>query len=124
MKSLVKHVIMTGYRPKSDGSITYSFTTSTEQTSEDVKEAHELRNCEGVILFKAKLEDITEEEIDKATSVDNEIETKSQAKRIRNTLYVLFTKDNKGYADFKDFYKFMTEHYINNLKSKIQEYDI
>lgn len=66
-------------------------------------------------------ETVTQREIDQVDKVQPEMEGKSQSKRIRDVLYILFTQNNEGWKDFDAYYKTKTEAYIEHLKSKIKD---
>ena len=52
---------------------------------------------------------------------DFEDNTKSQSKRLRGVLYILFMQDNEGFTDFKDYYYSKTEKLIEHFKGKIDD---
>ena len=62
---------------------------------------------------------INEDELEMVDKIDPELGGKTQGQRIRNTLYVLFEKNNEGFKDFNSFYKNKTEKIIDHLKNKI-----
>jgi len=70
-----------------------------------------------VYLSPATIDNREIEQIDK---IDPELNNKSQAQRIRNVLYLLFTQENEGFKTFDTYYKAKTELYIEHLKSKLQ----
>ena len=51
----------------------------------------------------------------------DEVVGKTPSQRIRNVLYILWTKDNEGFQDFDSYYRFKAEKYISWLKNKIDE---
>jgi hypothetical protein len=59
------------------------------------------------------------EEIDEL-EVDFEDTNKSQSKRIRAVLYILWKQKPEGYKAFPDYYNAKTDLYIEHLKNKIQ----
>lgn len=55
-------------------------------------------------------------------SVDTKVDGgKSQSKRIRGCLFVLWKQNNEGYNSFENYYRAKTESIINELKSKMDE---
>jgi hypothetical protein len=62
---------------------------------------------------------ISNDELDLVDKIDPELGGKTQGQRIRNTLYVLYEKNNEGFKDFNSFYKNKTEKIIEHLKTKI-----
>jgi hypothetical protein len=47
-------------------------------------------------------------------------EPKSQSKRLRDVLYLLYTQDNGGYATFDEYYDYSMEKIIDNYKSLLK----
>ena len=64
---------------------------------------------------------ISQQEIDAVNDNDPEMGGKTQSQRMRNVLYVIWQKNNNGFAKFDDFYQNRTEAIINHLKTKIDE---
>jgi hypothetical protein len=81
-------------------------------------EVFNMMNKLAAVYISAK-DTINQNEIDQVDKIDPELESKSQSKRIRNTLFVLFQQGNEGFKDFDSYYKSKTEKYIEHLKSKI-----
>jgi len=45
---------------------------------------------------------------------------KSSSERLRNTFYVLWKQEDKGFKDFTDYYRHRMENIINLLKTQIK----
>jgi len=69
-------------------------------------------------------EDLTKEDIELLESsklgIDDIPGTKSQAQRLRNTLFVLWQQNNGGYEDFNLFYQNRTDKIIDSIKAKLE----
>lgn len=63
---------------------------------------------------------VSRDEIEKVDKLDPDLPGRSQSERIRNSLFVLFTQDAEGFANFDDYYHAKTEKIIQHLKSKIK----
>lgn len=96
---------------KEDKSVKFS-THTPELTDDQLSALRSLHNkaCE---MWLKPLDETPEEII----TVDKDLEHKSQAKRIRSVLYLLFQKENEGMTDFEEYYRNKTEKYLNQLKS-------
>ena len=65
--------------------------------------------------------EIDSDELTLVDQVDPELGGKTQGQRLRNTLYVLFTKQAEGYNDFDGYYHFKTEQIIKHLQDKLDK---
>ena len=76
----------------------------------------------GYLYFRAE-EQLSKEEIEELDNLDTDLfdQPKTQSQRIRNVLYKLWEQDNKGFDDFKAFYKYHTERIIQWIKDKLEE---
>ena len=52
--------------------------------------------------------------------IEKDIETKSQAERIRNVLYVWWKQTKSNEVEFDEFYKQQTERFIDIIKEKLE----
>lgn len=78
----------------------------------------DLLQSEGYLLFSPN-DDLTEKDIP-AEKADALVGKKSQAQRIRNTIYVLWEQRGRK-GKFDDFYDAITESIIDQLKDKLDE---
>lgn len=115
---ILRQVTLDRASRKKDKSVSITFVTSLEQSSDQFKEIDELLDTHGVIYYKSN-GDLTSSEIDELDSVDLEIEGKTKSQRLRNVLYV-FWKDNFEHeTTFKDFYSKKMEELIEHFKNKL-----
>ena len=114
--NILRQVILDRANRKKDKSVSLTFVTSLEQTSEAFMEIDKLVDSHGVLYFKSD-GNLTKEEVDKLDSVEIEIEGKTKSQRLRNVLYV-YNQQNDG-IDFKDFYANEMEKIIEHYKSKL-----
>lgn len=117
MKSILLQTQFTGYRPKKDKSVSLSFTSDLEVSSEQIKQFHELLDQRGIVYFSVKGE-LTHEEVDQLDNVDIELEGKSKSQRLRSVLFILWKQEGEQ-QDFKDFYSQKMESLIQHFKDKL-----
>jgi hypothetical protein len=103
---------------KKDRSVSLTFVTQLEQTSEEFMEIDSLINTNGVIYFKGG-ETLTSEEINAIDSSDIPVEGKTKSQKLRNVLYVLSQQEN--IEDFKEFYANEMERIIEHYKNKLEK---
>lgn len=77
-------------------------------------------NQEAVFCY-IKANEIQDDEQEMVNGLETDLydSQKSQSKRIRSVLFLLWKKDNEGFTEFKDYYKNKTEKYIDFIKSKL-----
>ena len=117
MKNLLSQVTLDRLNRKKDRSISLTFITQTEKTSEELMEMDKLINTNGVLYYKSNGV-LTDEEIQEIESSDIPVEGKSKSQRLRNVLYVLFSQQNTE-KDFKQFYSDKMEEIILHFKNKL-----
>ncbi len=106
-----------GYAPRKDGSFTLRFVTQ-EQTPHQVANIANYYNKYGYLMFK---EEVTTEDKQMMDNLDTELNGgKTPSQRLRGVLYISWQQDNKGYRDFKDFYKAKMEGLIMKLKEELE----
>ena len=115
--SLLRDVTLNRSSRKADKSVSMTFTTSLEESSEGFMEIDKLINQSGLIYFKPK-GNITDEELKELDNFDVKVEGKTQSQRLRNVLYILHQQSNAP-TDFKEFYKNETEKIIQHYKDKL-----
>lgn len=106
---------ITSITAKVDGSVGYRINTP-ELANNEKAAIFDLQNKNVEVLISPF--DEPEPELIK---VDKDIETKSQAQRIRSVLYILFSQNPENLTTFEEYYKVKTEKYIEMLKGKIEE---
>jgi CRISPR/Cas system CMR-associated protein Cmr1 (group 7 of RAMP superfamily) len=115
--NILRTVTLDRINRKKDKSVSITFITDNEQTSEQFMELDKQLDQRGVLYFKPKGL-LTTAEADELDAVDIELEGKSQSQRLRNVLYILWQQTNHG-EDFKTFYKDKTEKIIEQIKNKL-----
>ena len=120
-ESVIMPAVVAGYAPRRDGSFSIRFETN-ELTPQEVANLHAMHNQFGLMYFRMG-ETLTKSEIKELDQIDVDQyeKPKTQGQRIRNHLYILWTKDNHGFDDFKAFYQYSTEKIIDQLKDKINK---
>lgn len=101
---------------RSDRTIKLVIGTSREMSAESKLALFSLADKEAWGVFSVD-DDITENDIPEGKP-DSMIKTKSQSQRLRNTLFVLW-KQRGAEGNFEDFYKTMTEKFIDWIKEKL-----
>jgi hypothetical protein len=115
---IVLPAILTRFGSRADNSFSVSFVTD-ELSTQQLMEMNQLKSQYGFLMFKdSQVEKVEQESFDslEADLYDNK---KTQSQRLRGVLYKIWELDNKGYTDFKDFYKHETERIIEHYKSKL-----
>ena len=121
MTNLLRQVTLDRASRKKDKSVTLTFITSLEQSSEDFLEVDKLLDTTGLLYFKSE-GNLTTSELDELDAIDLEIEGKTKSQRLRNTLYVMWEQKFKQYSvpTFKDFYATEMEKVIEHYKGKLE----
>lgn len=114
---ILKQVSLDSVRRKKDKSISLTFITCTEQTSEELMEMDKLTDQSGVLYFKSA-GTLIQQEVDELDNVDIELEGKSKSQRLRSVLFV-YWKQLGEQGDFKEFYSIQMEKFIEGIKSKL-----
>jgi len=114
---ILKQVTLDSVRRKKDKSISLTFITTTEQTSEELMEMDKLTDQSGILYFKSS-GNLTHDEVEELDSVDIELEGKSKSQRLRSVLFI-YWKQLGEQGDFKEFYSIQMEKYIELIKSKL-----
>lgn len=114
---LLKAVVLNGYRPRKDKSVTLTFETQ-EQGSHDIAEIHDLVGHYGVLFFKNENQ-LTEKELQELESVELEYFGKTKSKRLKNVLYRLWQQEEED-TSHEDFYALEMEKIINHYKNKLE----
>ena len=94
----------------------------TQELSPDVSsEIFRLHNTLCYILIKP--EPVTKEDetvIDKLSELTlSDIPGKTQSQRLRNVLFLLWKKDNKGFKEFESYYQHLMERIIETYKYEL-----
>ena len=116
--NILRTVVLDRINRKKDKSVSITFITSNEQTSEQFMELDKQLDQRGVLYFKPKGL-LTTAEADELDNVDIELEGKTQSQRLRNVLFVYWQQSNSN-LEFKQFYKSETEKIIEHYKGKLK----
>ena len=118
---LLKGAHLTNYRPRKDRSLGLTFELQ-EQNPNEVMEIHSMLDTFGYLYFKAESQ-LTKAEIDEIDSLDTDLfdNAKTQSQRIRNTLYMSWKYDDRGFKEFQDYYKHRTEKIIEIIKRELPD---
>lgn len=121
MDKLLTAAQFDGYAPRKDGSFSIRFVTQ-EQTPQQVGDLHAMLNTFGFLYFRGA-EELSKEEIENLDELDTDLHDnpKTQSQRIRNVLHVAYKQNDRGYKEFKDFYKHMTERFIQKWKDTLED---
>lgn len=114
--NLLRQVTLDRASRRKDKSVSMTFITSLEQTSEEYMEIDALLNDSGVLYFKSS-GSLSKEELKALDGVEIEIEGKTKSQRLRNVLYVLHQQGEV--ISFDEFYSLQMEKIIQHFKDKI-----
>ena len=115
---IIRQVTLDRSNRKKDRSVSITFTTNLEQSTEDFMEIDRLNGAMGVLHFSDRGE-LTQSEIDEIENIDFEVEGKTKSQRLRNVLYVLWKQEGQK-GDFKDFYSAKMEKLIIKIKDRLE----
>ena len=118
MSNLLIQVTLDRSNRRKDKSVSLTFITQLEQTSEEFMKIDSLLNDSGVLYFKSN-GNLTKEEINALDDVEIEVEGKTKSQRLRNVLYI-YNKQNKD-IDFKNFYADEMERIIKHYRDKLKK---
>lgn len=118
--NLLRTVTLDRASRKKDKSVSLTFITQTEQTSEQFMEIDSLLNDSGTLFFKSN-GNLTTEEVKALDGVEMEVEGKTKSQRLRNVLFVyhkeVINKHNN--VNFNTFYADEMERIIEHFKNKL-----
>ena len=116
--NLLRTVTLDRASRRKDKSVSLTFITSLEQSSEEYMEIDTLLNDSGVLYFKSS-GNLTKEEIKALDSTEVEVEGKTKSQRLRNVMYILW-QQNQGLYTFEEFYSLEMEKIIQHYKDKLE----
>lgn len=116
---ILRQVTLDRANRKKDKSVSLTFITDLEQSSEQYMEVDMLLGDSGVLYFKSNGQ-LSKEEIKALDEVETEFEGKTKSQRLRNVLFVLH-KETKDPREFNDFYSQKMESLIEHFKGQIPE---
>ena len=121
MSNLLRMVTLDRSNRKKDKSVSITFITETEQSTNQFMEIDQLDGSRGVLYYKSKGE-LTQQEVDELDNLDVELEGKSMSQRLRNVLYIKCKKllgRNPSNEEFKSFYRKEMEIKIQREKDRL-----
>ena len=116
-EKILKQVTLDRANRKKDRSVSLTFVTSLEQSSNEFMEIDELIGDAGVLYFKSN-GNLTKEEIKELDSVEIENEGKTKSQRLRGVMFLLSKQD--GINDFNSYYAKEMEKIIEHYKNKLE----
>jgi len=123
---IIKLVTLEGASRRKDRSASIRFQTTAEQSQAEMAELDGLFQQHCIIAIKEEdmpFSDIELKDLD-SINIDLYDTNKSQAKRIRNTLWVIHEQHlgrKPTEKEFAEYYHIKTEQIIEHLKSKIRD---
>lgn len=116
---IILPAILEGVTTRKDKTVKLTFGT---QELSPAEAGNVMALANSFCFLSIKKEDFTQTEKElmeqiKADSLTNNAKTPSQ--RLRSVLYVLFTKNNEGFAKFDAFYTHKIEQMIEHFKTKL-----
>ena len=117
MSNLLTQVTLDRANRKKDKSVSLTFVTQLEQTSEQFMEIDEKIGDSGLIFFKSS-GNLTKEEIKELDNTEIEVEGKTKSQRLRAVLYVYGQQINIDNSN--EFYASEMEKIIEHYKSKLE----
>ena len=118
MSNLLVQVTLDRSNRKKDRSVSLTFITQLEQSSEEFMKIDSLLNDSGVLYFKSN-GNLTKEEINALDEVEIEVEGKTRSQKLRNLFYIL-NKQNEN-IDFKKFYADEMDRIYEHFKGKLKK---
>jgi|TARA_Y100000310_G_scaffold167497_1_gene167261 hypothetical protein len=116
--NLLRAVTLDRASRRKDKSVSLTFITQTEQSSEEFMEIDNALGDSGVLYFKPNGQ-LTTEEVKELDNVEIEVEGKTKSQRLRNVLYVLWGNGVASDDDFNNFYSNEMEKIIQHYKDKL-----
>ena len=118
MTRIIRQVSFDRANRKKDKSVSLTFITDMEQSTDEFMEIDRLIGTRGIIYYSDRGE-LTQSEIESLDAVDIELEGKTKSQRLRSVLYIL--SQQEGVDDFKTFYSQKMEQIIEHYKGKLEK---
>jgi hypothetical protein len=117
--SILRNVTFERASRRKDKSISLSFITSLEQSTDEFMELDTVLNDSGVLFFKSN-GTLTKEEVKALETSEIEVEGKTKSQRLRNVIYILHQQSGLTNS-FNDFYANKMEEIIQHFKDKLTD---
>ena len=121
MSNLLRQVTLDRSNRRKDKSVSLTFITDSEQSTEQFMEIDGLDATTGILYYKSH-GTLTQQEVDELDAVDIELEGKTKSKRLRYVLHVVCAQElgRKPTEDeFKTYYSQRMEGFIQREKNKL-----
>jgi len=118
MNRIIRQVELLRANRKADKSVSLTFVTDLEQTTEEFMEIDENVQTRGILYYSQRGQ-LTQQEVDELDNVDIELEGKTKSQRLRAVLFIEW-KQNGEQGEFKDFYADRMEKIIQHYKDRLE----
>ncbi len=115
---IIMPAILTRFNRRADKSCTVAFNTN-ELSPAQFAILDNVYQHSGFLMFKDSEVNKVDEEIFDSLDADLSDPTKTPSKRLRSVLYLNWQNENKGHAEYKDYYKSEMERIITHYKDKL-----
>lgn len=113
--NILKQVTLDRYSRKKDNSVSVTFITATEQTSQEVMDIDNCRDHQGILYFKPSGQ-LSDKEIKELDATEVEVTGKTKSQRLRAVLAVYCKQQG---LDINSFYATEMERIIEHYKEKL-----
>ncbi len=113
--NLLRQVTFDRANRKKDKSVSMTFITQLEQSTDDFMQIDKILNDSGVLYFKSS-GNLTIEEVKALEDTEIEVEGKTKSQRLRNVL-IVYAKQND--LELSNFYATEMERIIEHYKNKL-----
>lgn len=117
--NVLRRAVLTRANRKADKSVSITFVTDTEQSTEEFMEIDKMVSMGGIMYFKSGTE-LTKEEVDAINEVNIKPVGKTKSQRLRGALNWLF-KTKARDISFQQFYDSKMEMFISEVKSEAED---
>ena len=114
---ILKQVQLDSVTRRKDKTIALKFTTSLEQTSEQLMELDKALDTSGMIYYKPNGQ-VNSEELKELDATTLEIEGKTESQKLRNAIFVLHKKTNDS-RSIEEFYKYQMNKFRTHITDQI-----
>lgn len=115
--NIIRQATLDRANRKKDKSVSLTFITNLEQSTEEFMEIDKVIGDNGLIYFKSQ-GNLTTEEVKELDKAEIEVEGKTKSQRLRNVLYRVHEQTITD-IDFNAFYAQKMEEIIEYFKNKL-----
>jgi hypothetical protein len=115
---IIRQVILDRASRKKDKSVSLTFVTDLEQSTDQFMEIDKQIMKHGIIYFSERTE-LTQDEIDELDTIDVEMEGKTKSQRLRAVLFIYWKQSGQN-KEFKEFYSDWMEEVISKIKNRLE----